>query len=100
MVLQGEASVVYVRLPRGEVTLRVRDAATGEALSDYKYLFETKGHGGSGSRCREVDGVVRRKVAAGEVTVRVTLEGYEPFEQGIVLEDHVEVTVEARLVRE
>lgn len=96
----GIARVVFERIPLGDVTLSAIDAVTGKPVEEYRYFFRTKGHGGSGSRCRDPDGVVHDKVRAGDITLEVTAEGYRDLERPFRLEDGARVRLDLELLPE
>ncbi len=99
-IVDGRTVVaVYAREPRGSVTVEVVDAASGKAITGYRYFFKVK-RGGSGSRCYSPDGRITRKVRAGDVTVVVEARGYGNAEQALVLEDGGEESVRFRLDRD
>jgi RNA polymerase sigma-70 factor (ECF subfamily) len=99
-VAGGQASVVFRRMPRGEIILRVLDARTEKPISRYEVYLRTKDGGRNGGTRDAPDGEVRWKVPPGEQTIEVRAEGHRPAEKPVAVEDHGRTSVEVRLERD
>ncbi|QSQ19407.1 carboxypeptidase regulatory-like domain-containing protein [Pyxidicoccus parkwayensis] len=81
------------RVPMGALSLRALDAETGAALPGARVVL------GDVERVADAQGVVEVELPPGEVTARVSAEGFAPAEGRATVEDGVRAALEVRASR-